>query len=296
MTPAEQYRTLIDRLQVLAEAVLTPQQIMDMTPQERVAKIVAMTPQEKDAFYDSLTTQEIEEILASWPKTSAPAPTTAPAGAYHTANSNSSPHQQDPAQVQQGMAQLQRRCQSLLYRLRQSAGPYDQQIMSRIAIKVTDEPEDDMYSYPSLAEIDVDYSQWNDAPDNVLLWNLGHEAGHICMTHKIKGNSPQQLQQQELEADAFATRLCLGMGISDAPAFKWANDKRDRLRKLQSVGTLHQNKLDSMSDPANAEYNQQSTHPTYQQRFDAAGQQGFKLGQADTDQLDRFLAHMSRTA
>jgi hypothetical protein len=275
---------------------------MDMTPKERVAKIVAMTPQQRDAFYDSLTTQEFEKLLASWPKTPAPA------GAYHTANSNSSPHQQDPAQVQQGMAQLQRRCQSLLYRLRQSAGPYDQQIMSRIAIRVTDRPECDMCSRPSLAEIDVDYSQWNDAPDNVLLWNLGHEAGHICsMTHKIKGklplkvqarllNSPQQLQQQELEADAFATRLCLGMGISGAPAFKWADDKRDRLRKLQSVGTLHQTKLDAMSNPKNADFYKQSSHPTYQQRFDAAGQQGFKLGQADTDQLDRFLQHMSRTA
>jgi len=296
MTPAEQYRTLIDRLQVLAEAVLTPQQIMDMTPKERVAKIVAMTPQERDAFYDSLTTQEFEKLLASWPKTPAPTQPTAPAGAYHTANSNSSPHQQDPAQVQQGMAQLQRRCQSLLYRLSQAAGPYDQQIMSRIAIRVTDEPEDDLYSRPSWAEINMDYSQWNDAPDNVLLWNLGHEAGHICMKHRNKGNSPQKLQQQELEADAFATRLCLGMGISGAPAFKWANDKRDRLRKLQSVGTLYQKKLDAMSNPKYADFFKQSSHPTYQQRFDAAKAQGFDLSKNNTDQLDRFLTHMSRTA
>ena len=27
-----------------------------------------------------------------------------------------------------------------------------------------------------------------------------------------------------------------------------------------------------------------------------AGQQGFELGKADTDQLDRFLQHMSRIA
>jgi hypothetical protein len=85
------------------------------------------------------------------------------------------------------------------------------------------------------------------------------------------------------------------MGITGAPAFKWANDKRDRLHK-QSVGTLHQNWLDMMSDPANSERRQQSTHPTYQQRFDAARQQGFELSKVDTDQLDRFLQHMSRTA
>jgi sporulation-control protein spo0M len=51
-----------------------------------------------------------------------------------------------------------------------------------------------------------------------------------------------------------------------------------------------------MADPDNADYFKQSSHPTYQQRFNAAGQQGFELSKADTDQLDRFLQHMSRTA
>lgn len=267
MTPAEQYRALVNRLQAILEDEPTP---------------------DTDGELPGWNQAPLEDE----PLTKLPAPV----GAYHTASAGSSPQQQDPAQVQQGMAQLQRRCQSLLYRLSQSAGPYDQQIMSRIAIQVTDSPEDDMYSIVSLTEIDLDYSQWNDAPDDVLLWSLGHEAGHICMAHRIKGNTAQQLQQQELAADAFATRLCLGIGVAKAPAFKWANDKRDRLRKLQSVGTLHQNNLDSMSDPANAEYNQQSTHPTYQQRFNAAGQQGFELSKADTDQLDRFLQHMGRIA
>jgi len=85
------------------------------------------------------------------------------------------------------------------------------------------------------------------------------------------------------------------MGITAAPAFKWANDKRDRLSKTSSPGSLHQYKLDTMANP-NTDSNQQSSHPTYQQRFDAARQQGFELGRADTDQLDRFLQHMSRTA
>ena len=52
-----------------------------------------------------------------------------------------------------------------------------------------------------------------------------------------------------------------------------------------------------MSNPANADYyKNQASHPTYQQRFDHAAQQGFELSRADTDQLDRFLAHMSRIA
>jgi len=266
MTPAEQYRTLVNRL----ESILEDQPAPDTDPGE-------LPGWEDPPEYQPLT------------------PIPPPAGAYHTATAGSSPHAQDPAQVQQGMAQLQRRCQSLLYRLSQAAGAYDQQIMSKIAIRVTDDPEDDLYSIVSYSEINVDYSQWNDAPDSVLLWSLGHEAGHICMTHRIKGNTPYQLQQQELAADAFATRLCLGMGITAAPAFKWANDKRDRLSKTSSPGSLHQYKLDTMANP-NTDSNQQSSHPTYQQRFDAARQQGFELGRADTDQLDRFLQHMSRTA
>ena len=104
---------------------------------------------------------------------------------------------------------------------------------------------------------------------------------------------PQQLQQQELDADQFATRLCLAMGVTAAPAFRWANDKRDRLNKLQAVGTLHQNKLNLQNNP---DSQQLSTHPTYQRRFDHAAQDKFELSRVDTDQLDRFTAHMSRVA
>ena len=195
------------------------------------------------------------------------------------------------------MAQLQRRCQSLVSKLSAYTTPYNQYIISKITVTVVDDPEDDdLYAYVFQSKIVLDYSQWDDAPDNVLLWSLGHEVGHICLLHHIKGNTPQQLQQQELDADQFATRLCLTMGITAAPAFKWANDKRDRLNKLQAVGTLHQNKLKTQNNPANAGSQQLSTHPTYQRRFDHAAQDKFELSRVDTDQLDRFTAHMSRVA
>lgn len=264
MTPAEQYRQLVNRLEAIQEAEPQP---------------------------DTNTGE-----LPGWEDPPELLPKSSPNWYHRAATDNSSPHQQDPAQVQQGMALLQKRCQGLLYRLSQHANAYDQQIISRIVLRVVDDPEDDdLYSIVSYTEITVDYSQWNDAPDDVLTWSLGHEAGHICMQHRIKGNTPQQLQQQELNADAFATSLCLSMGISKAPVFRWANDKRDRL-KARAPGTLHQYKLDIEKDPANDEKQRQSTHPTYQQRFDAAGEQGMQLGKVDTDQLDRFIAHMSRTA
>ena len=195
------------------------------------------------------------------------------------------------------MAQLQQRCQSLVSKLSAYTTAANQQIISKITVTVVDDPEDDdLYSYVLRGEIVLDYSQWDDAPDNVLLWSLGHEVGHICLAHRSKGNSPQQLQQQELDADQFATRLCVAMGVTAAPAFRWANDKRDRLNKLQAVGTLHQFKLNLQNNPANADSQQQSTHPTYQRRFDHAGQDKFELSRVDTDQLDRFTAHMSRVA
>jgi hypothetical protein len=278
LTPAEQYRALVNRLEAIVEAAPVP----------------ATTPASPDLA--GMTIEQLEARIAELDRQIAQL--TPASVARHQASSN--PYQQDPAQVQQGMAQLKQRSETLLVQLGQHVETaYYQQTMSQITIRVIDDPEDDdMYSYVSRGEIVLDYNQWDDAPDAVLLWSLGHEAGHICMVHRIKGNTPQQLQQQELDADAFATRLCLGMGISRVPAFKWANDKRDRLNKLQAVGLLHQSKLNLENDLANREQQDQRTHPTYQRRFDQAATQGLDLSKldTDTDQLDRFLSHMSRSA
>ena len=265
ITPAEQYLTLVRRLDAILEQGLKP----PSDPPSNPIRLPDNIPEPQSS--------------TSWfPR---------------AATASSSPQQQDPAQVQQGMAQLQRRCQSLVSNLSAYTTPYNQHIISKITVTVVDDPEDDdLYAYVFQSKIVLDYSQWDDAPDNVLLWSLGHEVGHICLLHHIKGNTPQQLQQQELDADQFATRLCLAMGITAAPAFKWANDKRDRLNKLQAVGTLHQNRLKTQNNPANAGSQQQSTHPTYQRRFDHAAQDKFELSRVDTDQLDRFTAHMSRVA
>ena len=265
MTPAEQYRTLVRRLDAILEQGLKP----PSDPPSNPIRLPDNIPEPQSS--------------TSWfPRAATASP---------------SPQQQDPAQVQQGMAQLQRRCQSLVSKLSAYTTPYNQHIISKITVTVVDDPEDvDLYAYVFQSKIVLDYSQWDDAPDNVLLWSLGHEVGHICLLHHSKGNSPQQLQQQELDADQFATRLCVAMGVKAAPAFKWANDKRDRLNKLQAVGTLHQNRLKTQNNPANAGAQQQSTHPTYQRRFDHAAQDKFELSKVDTDQLDRFTAHMSRVA
>jgi hypothetical protein len=287
MTPAEQYRTLIDRLQVLAEAVLTSQQIMAMTPQDRVAKIVAMTPQERDDLYKSMTDQEIDELLASWPKTPAPAPTTAPP-ADITPVTPVIPLAATP----QAMAQFKNRCEGLLDTLAAHANIWDQQIISRTGVRVVDDPKADMYAMSRYREITIDYGQWHDAPDDVLLWNLGHEVGHIVMNHRGATSpanaGPYAAQQREAAADKYATQLCLSMGLTKAPAFKWANDKKGEF--------YHQATLMVQNNPEYADDYKLGTHPTLQQRYDAAKAQGFDLSKNNTDQLDRFLAHMSGTA
>jgi len=284
MTPAEQYRTLIDRLQVLAEAVLTPQQIMAMTPQDRVAKIAAMTPQERDALYDSMTEEEIEEMLATWPKTPAPEPTTAPSADITPVV--------PPAATPQAMAQFKNRCEGLLDTLAAHANIWDQQIISRTGVRVVDDPNQSMYAMSRYREITIDYGEWHDAPDDVLLWSLGHEVGHIVMNHRGATSpanaGPYAAQQRELAADKYATQLCLSMGLTKAPAFKWANDKKGEF--------YHQALLAVQNNPEYADDYKLSSHPTHQQRFDAAKEQGFDLSKNNTDQLDRFLAHMSRTA
>jgi hypothetical protein len=78
------------------------------------------------------------------------------------------------------------------------------------------------------------------------------------------------------------------MGLTKAPAFKWANDKKGEF--------YHQALLNVQNNPEYADDYRLSSHPTHQQRFDAAKAQGFDLSKNNTDQLDRFISHMSRTA
>jgi hypothetical protein len=207
------------------------------------------------------------------------------------------PESTDQIKRAEGMQQLKTRAEAIVQRLATVAKKgMEYALIVNIEVIIEDNPDNDLSSVARTARVYIDYSQWDDAPDDVLTWSIAHEVGHIVMEHKNTGNTQQQLQQQELAADAYATQLCLKLGISRAPAFKWANDKRDRLER-KSLGTTHQLKLNIMSDPANSDYyRNQASHPTYQQRFDAAGQQGFDLSQADTDQLDRFIQHMSRAA
>jgi len=258
MTPAQYYRTLADRLATITESPDDPGDLGQMSGWE---------------FVDGPLPDE--ETTAVTPPIDNPKPTVT-----HT---------------EQQRTALKNHCEYLLDQLAVHADIWDQQLISHIAVVVPDHPpetrSDRIYSYAKLREIVVDYDEFHDAPNDVLLWLLGHEAGHVVMYHRGQAE-PKVRQQQELDADRFATKLVMAMGISQAPVFEWCNRKKNQQGK-----TYYQATIDDENDPANAEYFQnQHSHPTYDRRFKAANELGFKLSQPNTDQIDNLLAHLSRVA
>ena len=257
MTPTE-YRTLVNRLATITESPDDPGDLGQMSGWE---------------FVDGPLPGE--ETTAVTPPIDNPN-----AAVTHTA---------------QQRAALKNHCEYLLDQLAVHADPWSQQILNRTGIVVPDKPpetrSDRIYSYAKLREIVVDYDEFHDAPTDVLLFLLGHEAGHVVLYHRGKV-SPQVSQQQELDADRFASQLLLSMGINRVPAFEWLNRKKNEQGK-----TYYQDNLDDQRDPANADYYQnQHSHPTYDRRFRAARDMGLELSQPNTDQIDGLLAHMSRVA
>jgi hypothetical protein len=261
MTPAEQYRKLVNRLVTITESPDDPDDLGQLDGWELV---------------DGPLPDEAQGLTAVTPAT----PDPAKPAVTHTAEQR---------------AVLKNHCEYLLDQLSVHADPWSQQILNRTGIVVPDHPPetraDRIYSYAKFQEIVVDYDEFHDAPDDVLLFLLGHEAGHVVLYHRGKVD-PKVSQQQELDADRFATQLLLSMGINRVPAFEWLNRKKNEQGK-----TFYQDNLDDQRDPANAEwYRDQASHPTYDRRFKAAADQGLELSQPNTDQIDNLLAHMSRVS
>jgi hypothetical protein len=251
MTPAEQYRTLIDRLQLLEDnadqwTYTNDQPVPQQPPQREPVEI----PPDQNRYP---------------PKALGVFPTT------------------------QFREQFQSHCLGIIKNLSRYVDPTEKQILDIIRVKVTTDPRDQVYALARTGDIVIDYEELGDAPDNVLTFLLAHEVGHIVMGHRGKV-TPQVSQQQEIDADDYAIRLCTAMGITKAPVFTWLHRKKDELGR-----TEFEDYLDWDLNPANAAEIEKSTHPSYPVRFDNAAKKGLKLSKANTDQIDRLLAHMSRT-
>lgn len=267
MTPAEQYRTLVRRLDAILEQGLKPPSNPPGSP-EKLPKLGAQ-PDKK--------------------------PTPLP----YSPKTQPGVHALDPAQLQTAMAALKSRCQAILMKFmkieqqRSAPQPSERQaILSSVDIQVINDPAQGLSSWAGESpDIRVDYNQFDDAPDNVLTFLLAHECGHIVIGHTQANLPAQQKQQQEFDADSYAIKMCTALGVTQAPAFAWLGRKKNILGR-----TDHETVMGWQNDPAQAERYRNATHPTHQQRFDAARGQGFDLSKAPTDQIDTLLSHMSRTA
>jgi Zn-dependent protease with chaperone function len=138
-----------------------------------------------------------------------------------------------------------------------------------------------MFSSPRDLVVVVDAYEFKNAPDNTLMWMIGHELGHIVMMHS-SGQTPQGSQQQELDADRYINQLMKNLGVNRAEAFRWMGQRRDQIQKLEKNQRFER-------DPSNQGIMQNHSHPTMDQRIRQARDQGFELSQSNTDQLDQAL-------
>ena len=260
MTPAEQYRNLANRLQTIAE---------DQTQ-------ATTDPNIGQPGYRP----EYPPLTSTPPRDYAIPPAV-----------NRYPPKALGVPITQFQQQLQTHCLGIIKQMSQFVPIVQRQILNSIKVQISTDPDASAQAQSSRGIVEIDYNQLGDAPDDVIKFLLAHEVGHIVMGHGRAFTGPvthAEHRQQEMDADSYAIRMCQLMGVTRAPVFLWLYRKKDALGK-----TEYQDYLDwDTANPPDPE----ATHPTYPQRIDNASRQGFELGKANTDQIDRLLAHMSRLA
>jgi Zn-dependent protease with chaperone function len=196
------------------------------------------------------------------------------------------------------MQVLQRRCVALLQKMIPVLDQQDQAEASKVHIRIDPKLRSQgqmfstspAYARPSQKLIAMG-TTFIDAPDEVIIWMLGHELAHILRQHinvdadkKPKPNS--QIKQQELEADELANVIMKRLNISKAAVFTWIERERggieQQLRIERDIGHI---------------WLPHSTHPGHGQRIDNAKKHGIELSRADLlnnlaelDKLQQTLA------
>lgn len=172
------------------------------------------------------------------------------------------------------MRELLRRSQAALSRLFAVSDPASKTILADTEIKLFNdtEPGNAAFVNPQDKVITLDVSIMWDAPDEVLLWVIAHEMGHIRFQHRDRINPDGQSmsignmldsQQEEMEADRFGTALCLKLGVKQSKALTFLKQKDNN----SVIGT----------------------HPAYNRRVRQAQQQGFQLSRGDKQQLAHYI-------
>ena len=204
----------------------------------------------------------------------------------------------DTEKLLTAMQVLQRRCIALLQNMIPVLDPQDQVEASKVRIIIDPKlrSQGQLFSTsPAYAisskKLIAMGTTFIDAPDEVIIWILGHELAHILRQHgnidannKKKPNS--QIQQQELEADELANVIMKRLNITKAAVFTWIERERggieQQLRIERDIGHI---------------WLPHSTHPGHGQRIDNAKKHGIDLSRADLlnnlaelDKLQQTLA------
>jgi len=172
------------------------------------------------------------------------------------------------------MQQLQARCNSMLGKLIQAAGPQWAKKLagSKITVRSTDQY---VQANPKDRTIIIDITVFWDAPDATLAVAIGHELGHIALAHVGAPATPEISRKDELDADDFAIRLARQLGYDTAEVFKFMHSKEEY------------NFTNAISKMSN------STHPSYDQRIERAKKSGFKLSKGGQQQIDALQQHLA---
>ena len=187
---------------------------------------------------------------------------------------------------------LKRRCIALLQKIESVLDPQDQPAAVKVGIIVDPLKRGSPASALIKRNAILVSPLFQDAPDEVIIWMIGHELTHILRQHTNVGDDnkikpPAQIRQQELDADDLANTIMKRLNINKAAVWTWTERERGGIeRRLRWDAT-----------PAGQEWNQNSTHPSINDRIRNAQQHGVELSQAEMqdklaqlDQLKQTLA------
>lgn len=180
----------------------------------------------------------------------------------------------DPDTWMARLGQLQQRCNGLLGKLVRAAGPeWAQRLQgTRINVRSLDQW---IQGNAGNRTVTVDVSVFWDAPDDALAFAIAHELGHIALDHTDQPN-PALARQEEMDADDFAVRLCRALGYNKAGLFKFLHKKQSDYDFYNNITKLPN-----------------SSHPSYDQRINRAGQKGFELSKGGIQQMNTLQTHLA---
>ena len=170
--------------------------------------------------------------------------------------------------------ELQQRCNGMLGKLMRAAGPEWAQKLQGTKINVTS-TDQWMQGNATNRTVIIDISVFWDAPDDVLAFAIAHELGHIALGHLNQPN-PALARQEELDADDFAVKLSKALGYNKTGLFKFMHQKQSDYDFYNNITTLPN-----------------SSHPSYDQRINRAGQKGFQLSKGGIKQMNTLMTHLA---